>query len=84
MSLPTCDFNQKDSFEKCMMISDAFNLHIYPVRTAITAQYLHICSTDEEESKHIIVHETLSQSCSTDEEELKKASSTKLYHRSVP
>ena len=30
-----------------MMGADALNLHIYPVRTEITAPSLHICSTDE-------------------------------------
>ena len=33
---------------KCMMRSDALNLHVYPVRTEMTAPSLHVCSTDED------------------------------------
>ena len=54
-----------------MMRDDALNSHIYSVRTEITALSLHVYSTDEEESKGIIVHETLSHSCYTDEEKSK-------------
>ena len=51
---------------KCMTIADVFNSHGYPVRTEITALSSYICSTDKDESKGIIVNETLFQSCSTD------------------
>ena len=54
------------------MRDDALNLHVYPVKTEMTAPYLHICSTDENESKGIIVHKTLLQICSTDEDESKR------------
>ena len=50
------------------MRADAFNLHIYPVRTEITDKSLQVYSKDEDESNDIIVHKTLSQSCSTDED----------------
>ena len=53
------------------MRSDALNLHGYPVRTEMTAPSLHVCSTDEDESEGIIVHETLLEIFSTDEEESK-------------
>ena len=56
---------------KCMMRADSLNSYFYPVRTKMTALSLHICSTDEDESKFIIVHKTLSQSCYTDEDESK-------------
>ena len=56
---------------KCMTRADALNLHVYPVRTKMTALSSKVYSTKEDESKGIIVHETLSQSCSTDEDELK-------------
>ena len=46
------------------MRADAVNSHGYPVRTEMTAPSSHVCSTDEDESEGIIVHETLSQSCS--------------------
>ena len=54
-----------------MMRADDINSHVYPVRTEMTAPSLHVCSTDEDESKGIIVHKTLSQNCSTDEDESK-------------
>ena len=63
-------FYQARHIENCMMRSDALNSHVYPVRTEMTALYLQVCSTDEDESKRIIVNETLSQSCSTHADEL--------------
>ena len=54
---------------KFMMIYDSLNSHGYPVRTKITAPSLHLCSTDEDKSKGIIVHETLSKSYSADRNE---------------
>ena len=56
-----------------MMRYDALNSHVYPVRTEITASFSHACSTDKEESKHIIVHETLSRSCSMEEDESQRS-----------
>ena len=53
------------------MRDDALNSHSYPVRTEMTAPTLHVYSTDEDESKGIVVQKTLSQSCSTDEDESK-------------
>ena len=56
---------------KCMMISDVLNLHIYHVRTEITATkqipISHICSTGESTLKEFQVNENLSHICSTDE-----------------
>ena len=56
-----------------MMISDALNLHVYPVRTEMTAmKYIpisHVCSTDKSELNDFLADETLSQICSTDEYE---------------
>ena len=63
-------FYLESHFAKCMMRSDALNSYVYPVRTEMTAPPLHVCSTDKDESKGIIVHKTLSQSCSTEEDEL--------------
>ena len=70
MSLMTATFIQKDSFAKCVMRDDALNSQVYPVRTKMIAPFSHVCFTEEDKSKGIIVHETLSQSCSTEEEEL--------------
>ena len=56
---------------KFMKRADTLNSHSYPVRMEITALYLHVCSTNEDEQTCIILHETLSQSCSTDEDESK-------------
>ena len=57
----------------CMMISDAFNLHVDPVRPEMTdtQQILisHICDSNVIKSKQIIVDEKLSQVCSTDKSE---------------
>ena len=50
------------------MISDALNLHVYPVRTEITATkqipVLSLCSTYKSELKEFIVDENLLQVCS--------------------
>ena len=58
-----------------MMIADALNLHIYPVRTEMTAikniPISHVCSTDESELKEFLFNKTISQICSTDKEESK-------------
>ena len=54
-----------------MMRDDSLNLHGYPVITKLNALSSHICSAYKDESKGIIVHETLSHSCSTDEDESK-------------
>ena len=44
---------------KCMMKSDALNLHVYPVRTEITSTNQiptsHVCSTDESKLKEFLV-----------------------------
>ena len=49
---------------KCMMISDTLNWHNYGGYTEMTYLSLNVYSTDEDESKCIIVHETLSQNFS--------------------
>ena len=43
-----------------------------------------VCSTDNDESKRIIGHETLSNNCSVNKDEIKKGLSTKLYRRTIP
>ena len=50
---------------KCMMRYDTLNWHGYGGYTEMTAPSSNVYSTDEDESKHIIVHEGLSQCCST-------------------
>ena len=67
---------------KCMMRADARNFHGYPVRTEMTDLSLQIFSTDEDESKGIIVHENLSQSCSKDEDESKGIIANKTLSQS--
>ena len=54
-----------------MMRADALNWRGYPVRTEITDLSFHVFSTDKDESKRIIVHETLFQSCSGNEDKSK-------------
>ena len=48
------------------MISDNLNWYDHDGYTEITAPSLNVNVTDEDESKHIIVHESLSENCSTD------------------
>ena len=58
-----------------MMIDDALKLHVYPVRTEITATkqvpILHLCYTEEIKLKDFPVDETLLQIYSADEDESK-------------
>ena len=58
-----------------MMRADFLNLHVYPVRTEMTATKQiptsHVCSTNESELKKFLVDENLSQICSIDKEETK-------------
>ena len=60
---------------KYIMRYDAINSENYPIRTEMTAtkQILtsHVCSTDKNELKELLVHKTLSQICSTNEDESK-------------
>ena len=60
---------------KCMMRYDALNLHVYPIRTEITATKqiptLQVCSTDNSELKEFLVDKTLSQICSTEKDDSK-------------
>ena len=58
--------------DKCMLISDTLDWHGYGGYTKITALCLNIYSTDEDESKRIIVHKTLSQNCSANKDKSKQ------------
>ena len=58
---------------KCMMRYDTLNWHDYGVYTEMTDPYSNVYSTNEDESKRIIVHEGLSHSCSTNEGESKRS-----------
>ena len=51
---------------KCMMRSDKLNWHDHGSYTEMTAPSLNINVTDKDESKDIIVHETLSENDSKD------------------
>ena len=53
-----------------MMRSDNLNWHGYLEMNALSSN---IYSTDKDESKRIIVHETLSENCSTDVIESKQS-----------
>ena len=55
-----------------MMISDNLNLYDYGGYTKMTAPSSDVNSTDKDESKRIIVQETLSHNCSANNDELKK------------
>ena len=58
---------------KCTMISDALNLHVYPVRTEMTGMQRilisHVCGLNESELKGIITERNLSQVCYVDKRE---------------
>ena len=58
-----------------MVIADALNSHIYPVRMEITGMEQiptsHVCSTDKSKLKEILVGKTLLQICSEDKDESK-------------
>ena len=58
-----------------MMRYDTLSLHVYPVRTEITATKQiptsHICSTDESKLKEFLFDEIFLQICSTDKDESK-------------
>ena len=49
-----------------MMRSDKLNRHNHGGDTEITALYSNLNVTDKDESKEVIVHETLSENNSTD------------------
>ena len=51
---------------KCMMISDEHNWHIHGSYAEDTAPSLNVNVADEDESKEIIVHKTLSENQSKD------------------
>ena len=55
-----------------MMRDDTLNWHDYSGYTEMTAPSSNVYSTDEDESKRIIVHKTLSQNCSANEDQSKQ------------
>ena len=63
---------------KCMMRSDTLNWHDYGGYTEMTAPSSNINSTDEDKSKRIIVHKTLSQNCSVNKEKSKQSIVNKI------
>ena len=58
---------------KCMMRTDTLNWHEYGGYTKMTALSLTGNATDKDESKGIIVHETLSQNSSANKYESKQS-----------
>ena len=56
-----------------MMRADTVNWHDYGNYTETTALSLNVYSTDKDESKRIIMHETLSQNCSVNKKESKRS-----------
>ena len=65
-----------------MMRADTLNWHDYGGYTEMTALYSNLYSRDEDESKGIIMHKTLSQNCSTDEDKSKGIIVNKTLSRS--
>ena len=65
---------------KCMMRYDQLNLHNHGSYAENTAPSLNVNVTDEDESKEIIVHETLSENKSKDVSELE----CNIIYKTVP
>ena len=61
MSLLTATFIWQRQLAKCMMRSDKTNWHDHSGYTEMTAPSSNVNVTDEDESKEIIVHKTLSE-----------------------
>ena len=65
-------FDLERQLANFMMRADALNLHVYPIRTEITATKhiltSHVSSMDESKLKEILVDKTLFRICSTDED----------------
>ena len=57
-------FYQARQLVKCMMRANTLNWHDYGGYTEITAPSSKVYSTDEDESKCIIMYKTLSHNCS--------------------
>ena len=68
-----CYFYLARQIAKFMMRSNTLNWHDYGGYTEMTALSSKVYSTDEDESKHIIVHKGLSQYCSTNEGKSKRS-----------
>ena len=66
-------FHLAKQLAKCMMRSDNLNWYNHGGYTEMTASSSNINSTDEDESKRIIMHETLSQNCSTEKIDSKRS-----------
>ena len=64
---------QARQLAKCMMRSKTLNWHNYGGYMEMTALTLNVYSTDEDESKRIIVHKTLSQNFSENKEKSKQS-----------
>ena len=59
-------FHLERQLAKCMMITNNLNLHDHVGYTKMTALYLNLNATDEDESKEIIVHKPVSENLSMD------------------
>ena len=71
---PTYSYSYlKIKLAKCMMRSNNLNWHDHGGYMDITAPSLNVNAADEDESKHIIVHEGLLESCSMKESESKRS-----------
>ena len=67
-----CYFYLANQIEKCMMRSDTLNRHNCGGYTEMNSQSLNVDYIDEDESKRIIVHETLSQKFSVNKADSKQ------------
>ena len=64
--LTPSSFHLVRQLAKCMMRSDQLNRHVHGSYTTNTAPSSNVNVTDEDESKEIIVHKTLSENKSKD------------------
>ena len=66
-------FYPERQLEKCMTRDDTLNWHDYDGYSEITALSSNVYSTDEDESKRIIVHKNLSHNCSANKDKSKQS-----------
>ena len=66
-------FYPERQLEKCMMRADTLNWHDHGCFTEMTVPSSNIYSTNEDESKCIIVHRNLSQNCSVNKDKSKQS-----------
>ena len=79
-----CYFYLARQLAECMMRSDILNWHDYGGYTKMTAPSSNVNYTGKDESKHIIVHKSLSQNCSANKDESEQSIVNETSSQSCP